>query len=210
MNKINKEKMKRLIQPIVLTILGLLFIIFSNSITNYLVLILGIAIFGYGLSHFLIALFNRKRVNITVEYYKGGLGVIVGLLFMISRQNLVNILIVFAGLFAVVSSLVSLYVIMKAYSSSKERNIRFIFEVIELILGLVLILAPQTSLSLICILIGVYLLYKGIVIGYSVIFLKEPKNFSFFYHKETSNSSPKKDPNIIDHDEITDDHIIKK
>ena len=172
--------------------------------------IVGLAIFGYGLSHFLIALFNKKRVNITVEYYKGGLGVIAGLLFMISRQNLVNILIVFAGLFAVVSSLVSLYVIMKAYSSSKERNIRLIFEIIELVLGLVLILAPQTSLSLICILIGVYLLYKGLVIGYSVIFLKEPKNFSFFYNNETSNSSPKKDPNIIDHDEITDDHIIKK
>ena len=109
MKKINKDKVKRLIQPIVLVVLGALFIIFSNSITDYLVLILGVAIFGYGLSHFLIALFNRKKVNITVEYYKGGLGVIVGLLFMITRQNLVNILIVFAGLFAVVSSLVSLY-----------------------------------------------------------------------------------------------------
>ena len=210
MKKINKDKVKRLIQPIVLVVLGALFIIFSNSITDYLVLILGVAIFGYGLSHFLIALFNRKKVNITVEYYKGGLGVIVGLLFMITRQNLVNILIVFAGLFAVVSSLFSLYVILKAYSSSKEKTIRFIFELVELILGLVLVCAPQTSLSLICILIGVYLLYKGIVIGYSVIFLKEPKTYSFFYNNEKHHDKPKKDPNIIDHDEITDDHIIKK
>ena len=210
MKKINKEKMKKIIQPIVLVVLGALFIIFSNSITNYLVLVLGIAIFGYGLSHFLIALFNKKKVNVTVEYYKGGIGVVVGLLFMITRQNLVNILIVFAGLFAVVSSLVSLYFILKVYSNSKERNIRFVFELIELILGLVLVFTPQTSLSLICILIGIYLLYKGLAIGYSVLFLKEQRNYSFFYHNEENYSKPKKDPNIIDHDEITEDHIIKK
>ena len=91
MKKFNKEKIKKIIQPIVLVVLGALFIIFSNSITNYLVLVLGVAIFGYGLSHFLIALFNKKKVNVTVEYYKGGIGVVVGLLFMITRQNLVNI-----------------------------------------------------------------------------------------------------------------------
>lgn len=210
MKKINKQTIKKLLPSLVLIILGLLFIIFSKSITNYIVLILGCILLIYGLSVVFYALYNKKKYNPTLNFYKGGITSLFGLLLIIFSKNIANLIMVFSGFYVVLTSLVSIYSAWKFYSPSKERNIRFILAFIELAIGLTISFSPQSSMSLICIFIGIYLLYKGIVIALNILAFKQKKNYGFFYTNSSFKEEKNIDPNIIDHDEITDDHIIKK
>lgn len=210
MKKINKQTIKKLLPSLILIILGLLFIIFSKSITNYIVLILGCILLIYGLSVVFYALYNKKKYNPTLNFYKGGITSLFGLLLIIFSKNIANLIMVFSGFYVVLTSLVSIYTAWKFYSPSKERNIRVILAFIELAIGLTISFSPQSSMSLICIFIGIYLLYKGIVIALNILAFKQKKNYGFFYTNSSFKEEKNKDPNIIDHDEITDDHIIKK
>ena len=210
MKKINKETIKKLLPSLILILLGLLFIIFSNSITNYIVTILGGILLIYGLSTLLYALYNKKKYNPTLDYYKGGITSVFGLLLVIFSKSIANLIMVFSGFYVVLTSLVSIYTSWKFYTKSKEKNVRLIFSFVELVIGLVISFSPQSSLSFICILIGIYLLYKGVIIILNILVFKENKNYGFFYTNSTFKEERKKDPNIINHDEITDDHIIKK
>ena len=210
MKTFNKDTLKNLLPPLVLIILGLLFIIFSNSITNYIVVIIGGILLLYGLSTLIYAIYNKKKYNPTLDFYKGGITSLFGLLLIIFSKNIANLIMVFSGFYVVLTSLVSIYTSWKFYSPSKERNVRLILSFIELVIGLTISFSPQSSLSFICILIGIYLLYKGIVIALNILVFKEKKNYSFFYTNSTFKEEKKQDPNIIDHDEITDDHILKK
>ena len=56
-----KETFKKLLPSLILGILGLLFIIFSNSITNYIVIIIGGILLIYGLSTLIYAIYNKKK-----------------------------------------------------------------------------------------------------------------------------------------------------
>lgn len=210
MKKINKETFKKLLPSLILVILGLLFVIFSNSITNYIVIIIGGILLIYGLSTLIYAIYNKKKYNPTLDFYKGGITALFGLLLVIFSRNIANLIMVFSGFYVVLTSLVSIYTAWKFYTPSKERNARLILSFIELAIGLVISFSPQSSLSFICILIGVYLLYKGAIIALNILLFKEKKNYGFFYTNSTFKKEKEKDPNIIDHDEITDDHILKK
>jgi uncharacterized membrane protein HdeD (DUF308 family) len=210
MKKINRSTLKQLLPSIIFVLIGLLFIIFSESITNYIVLILGICVLGYGLYNIFVALYNKKRINPTFNYYKGGIATVIGVLLVLFSKNIANLIMVFAGFYVVLSSLLSIYTAWKLYTPSKERNTRLVFGGVELLIGLILTFLPQSSLSFICIVIGIYLLYKGSTMAIGILFFKQKRNSGFFYSNNTYYEEKNDDPNIIDHDDIKDKDILKK
>ena len=113
MKKINKETLKNLLPSLILGILGLLFIIFSNSITNYIVIIIGGILLIYGLSTLIYAIYNKKKYNPTLDFYKGGITALFGLLLVIFSRNIANLIMVFSGFYVVLTSLVSIYTTWK-------------------------------------------------------------------------------------------------
>jgi len=205
-----KENYKQLLVYLSLILLGLLFVIFSNSISNYIVIILGVILVLFGGSTIAIALYQKKRINPTLNFYKGGISLIIGLLLIIFSKHIINLILLISGFIIVLSSLLSLYTTWKLYVPSKERNVRLILSSVELIIGLILTFSPQESISLICIILGIYLIYKGGISLLKLIAFKNSKNNRNFSTNFNYESEYKKDPNIIDQDEIKDDDILKK
>lgn len=204
------ENGKKLIFPIIFLIIGVLFIIFSDTVTEYIVMALGSLLLIYGLSIIFTNLFYKRSFANIIEKYKTIASIIIGLLSIIFASNIADLLMIFAGFYIVLSSLISFYTTWKFYPKSKEKNIQLIFIGFELAIGLVLSFSPGESLSFICILIGAYLIYKSIITIINTLFFKKEKNYGFFYTNYKYEETKKHDPNIIDHDDIKDDQILKK
>ncbi|MBQ9730557.1 MAG: DUF308 domain-containing protein [Bacilli bacterium] len=203
-------KLKQLIVPIIFIVLGILFIIFSDSVANYFIIILGSITLIYGLTTLFIALYNKKKYNPKLDYYKGGICSILGLLLILFSKNIANLIMAFSGFAITVSGLLSTYTAWKLYPRGKEKLVRLIFGICELLIGLTIAFAPQTSMQVICLFIGGYLIWKGILMIIDLFFLNKKKNYGFFYTKSDFRREENNDPNIIDHDEIRDDQILKK
>ncbi len=204
------NKYKKLILPLILIIIGVLFIIFSESVANYMIIILGGILAIYGISTLLIALYNKKKYNPKLDYYKGGITLILGLLLIIFSKGIANMIMLLSGFTITISGLLSVYTTWKLYPRSKEKLVRLLFGIVELGIGIFLAFAPQTSISVICLLIGGYLIWKGMIILVDFFFFKGKKNIGNFYTYSYYEEKKNNDPNIIDHDEITDDQILKK
>lgn len=204
------NKYKKLILPLILIIIGVLFIIFSESVANYMIIILGGILAIYGISTLLIALYNKKKYNPKLDYYKGGITLILGLLLIIFSKGIANMIMLLSGFTITISGLLSVYTTWKLYPRSKEKLVRLLFGIVELGIGIFLAFAPQTSISVICLLIGGYLIWKGMIILVDFFFFNGKKNIGNFYTYSYYEEKKNNDPNIIDHDEITDDQILKK
>lgn len=206
-----KEVISKYLPSVLLIILGIAFIIFSNSITTYIVTILGIYLIIVGANKL-----YQDHIYSKESYLYSLPGVtilILGILTVIFSSSLAAIFLSLIGVYVLCSGIISSINDYKSLNNNKENIIKLIFGIIETIIGIILVFKPGSTLSFINIIIGIYLIYKGIILIINKRYFKTTSSFSFIFKSKSSKKQTKetkKDPNIIDHDEITDDDILKK
>lgn len=208
-----KENISKYLPSILLIVLGVAFIIFSNSITTYIVTIFGIYLIILGANK-LYQDHSYNKGNSSSLYSLPGVTILVlGILTIVFSSSLAAIFLILIGVYVLCSGIMSSILAYKMLNKSKESIAKLIFGIIETAIGIILIFKPGGTISFINIIIGIYLIYKGIILIINKRYFKATSGFSFTF-KSTKHNSQKKqkknDPNIIDHDEITDDDILKK
>lgn len=198
-------KKRKILFSSLLAVAGLLFIIFHQHITTFFVILLGLGIIIISIYKIFMAKRRDELDRITLGIWL--IGVLLGLIFIILNDALISILIIAIGLYLLVSGGFHLYVAIKAIYDPKDKKVKSVSSVIEIIIGLIFLLFPINTESLIIIMIGILMIYEGIETIFEVAYLRQTHHHSYYheYHEHR-----KTGPNVIDHDDLTDDDIIKK
>lgn len=149
------------INSIFYLIIGLLLIIFNQSIYSIIFQILGglILIFG-GYKIFLYLVLKNK--NSSYHLYNGMTFIFIGLFILLFGETLSYLLLIIFFFYLLVGSFLKLLEISKLMKYHKPYIIELIPTLLQLILSLFLIFNISKSIEITIIIIGIYLIIKSI------------------------------------------------
>ena len=212
------QKTKNTLLAVAILILGVAFIFFSDFVANSIMIILGIVIAAHGIFKLILSIKDKEfEHNYNSIFYFAM--AILGLVMIVLNTQLIFLIFLAIGIYVTLCGLFHLGVAIKVLPKGNDKTLKIVLSIVELAVGLVFLFFPHDTESIICILMGIFLVYKAIEMLLRIYVFKDKKDsvhvfHDFYFHHnedETYREPPRrKNPNIIDHDEITDDHIIKK
>ncbi len=167
----NKIKNFKYWDSIIMSIIGILLIVFNKVIYNLAFEILGTLMIINGVVKIIIYYLNKKEMNPNI-IYSNILLIIMGLLVIIFGALLTKFLLFIFFFYLLFNSIVKLIVLINLIHLKKNYIYNLIILILQTILLVYLLLNINKSIEMFFILLGVYL----IIIAISKIFKNKDKN----------------------------------
>lgn len=188
MNKENKRKTNKekgaastvIIASLSYLVLGLIMILFPDSVSNVLCYTLGIVLTVYGLFN-IISFFINKEMNLYLELIVGVIATAFGIFTLFSPTIIVDIIFVTIGIVIIIDSLMDI----KHSFQLKALEMKYwwvctAISAAVIFLGLCTIFFPKFFGDFLIILLGIIMIYEGIsglsIIGLFSHYSKNHKN----------------------------------
>ena len=149
-----------LLTSIVLLVLGILLLFIPGDIATLVIRLFGIAILALGI----LSIYNTsKNKSSNTDFTYGILISILGLVFISSPQTIASIIPFILGVWIVLRSVVKLQFVSTLKKDGNEYIKSLVINVLELILGLVLIFNPFKGAEALMRIIGIFIIvYSGL------------------------------------------------
>ena len=179
-----------LIIGVSLTFLGIIMLVFKSSLYINVVNIFIVALFFLSIKQ-LIDYFIGKEKSKKANFLKSVINIILCLVFSFFKGIPLSILPIMFGIFLALNSLIKF---INGYLFFKDRNpgylTDFVFGLLYLVFGLILIFSPIKNLDIVLIIIGTYILLLGITYIFDAIDFVLPKKYKHSLRRHIRISLP--------------------
>lgn len=157
-------KMNYTISAVLCVLLGLVLLIWPGTTTQIVCMTLGIVLLAYGIIQIVIYLFNRERTIISQGMMLLGIVfAVIGIWIILKPEMIIMAVPIIVGVLIVIHGL---HNVVQAIALQKDGYdkwwLAFIFALLTVIFGGVLIYNPFEAVELVVRLIGIFLIYDGI------------------------------------------------
>ncbi|MCH5297298.1 MAG: DUF308 domain-containing protein [Ruminococcus sp.] len=179
-NKINSLK-AMIISSLAYLVLGVIMIVWSESIEIAFCYTLGTALTVYGLFN-ILSFFISRGTNLVLELITGILSTAVSIFTLISPKTIIGIIFFIIGILIIIVSAIEVkYAFILKSLNMKYWWIYFVLSMIVILLGICTIVFKEFFAEVIMIFLGTLLIYEGIS-GLSILI------FANHYSKKADNS----------------------
>ncbi len=152
-----------LISSLAYLVMGIILIIFPNSISNVLCYALGIVVTIYGLFNIVVFFLKKENNNMYLELIVGVVATAFGIFTLFSPSVIVNIIFVTIGIIIIIDSLMDI----KNSFQLKVLGMKYwwvctLISVLVILLGLSTIFFPTFFGNFLIFLLGIVMIYEGV------------------------------------------------
>lgn len=152
-----------LISSLAYLVMGIILIIFPNSISNVLCYALGIVVTIYGLFNIVVFFLKKENNNMYLELIVGVVATAFGIFTLFSPSVIVNIIFVTIGIIIIIDSLMDI----KNSFQLKVLGMKYwwvcaVISVLVILLGLSTIFFPTFFGNFLIFLLGIVMIYEGV------------------------------------------------
>lgn len=114
--------------------------------------------------------------------FKGIILSILGLLLVLFPVRVLNLMSIVVGILALVTGLISLFQYIRRKDGSGFMYIMLFESVLDIILGIILIIFPETTMLIVSILLGIWVITGGILNVFSSVYARQLKQQNWWQY----------------------------
>lgn len=188
------DKKATIIKAVIMALLGIIFIIFSEQVAKYLIIFLGGLLITFGIINLVTSIKTNNKITRKLGIYI----VVFGVIVILISDFILSVIGICIGLFCLFSGISTIGIALKL----KEEKFPFIIPLIKgatsLIISVVLISLPKIYINVQIIILGIYLIINAANSLYNGMTRKE-NDFDFikfYFHNEYNSELENKDEAI--------------
>lgn len=198
-----KSKKEQIISAVLYLVFGALFIFIPGVVANSLAIFLGVLLLAIGAYKLIFTIINK----ISYGYASSIILIILGIVILLNQSATVSLLIILIGIGVIYLGVSRLFYSFMLKHYYKYWYVSLITGIILTVMGIILCINPFDTLSVFITILGVILLFYGIVKLISALNKKEELNdeqfnefFNTLLHRDNETKTKKDDDNVIDAD----------
>ena len=178
MNYLKKIKKDALLTDLIYMVIGLLFILIPDFISNFICYLIGILIIVLGVKpiHKYLKLIEKTRLSKMI-FVVGIIMILIGFFIMLNPEKLASILPITIGLYLIVIALAKFSDSVEYKKLNYDKWYNFLLSsILTLIIGLVIVFNPFKTVTLAIRIVGIVLLIDGFFDIYNLYSYQETFN----------------------------------
>ncbi len=166
----NETKVPLIFQSIVELVLGVFMIIYRDTTSNILFIVIGALMVAYGVFDLIAFVTNNRPYSFRRGLTSGVLITIIGVAFIVQAEQLQNLLAIIIGALILIESIVNCRraMIIKAFGWDKW-YILFIISLVVLVFGILICIYPHLFGEVISLIMGIGIILEALIDIFAIV-----------------------------------------